>query len=173
MKSQIEYEALVENLRDGVLSINGSSQIVYANKSAGDIFGYVQSELVGQIMTTLMPEKYRPMHLAGMKHFLETGEAKVIGKTVELEGLKKNGDIFPIELSISQATKIGGDYLFTALIRDITMRKKISGNLDKTNRELGEKLEEMEKTYRIMIGREKRIVELKEELEALKQKIPK
>lgn len=173
MKKGIDYGSLVENLRDGVISIDESSHIVFVNKSAGELFGYPPLEMVGMSLTDLMPEKFRVQHRAGMKRFLETGEAKVIGKTVELEGLRKDGKIFQIELSISQALKIEKDYLFTALIRDISERKGIAEHLEKTNKNLTEKIEEMEKLHKVMMGREQRIVELKEKLEALKQKIPK
>lgn len=173
MKTEVDYKSLVSNLRDGVLSINEASHIVYANESAYKLFNYSPPELIGMDLTLLMPQNFRPMHKAGMKRFLETGEAKVIGRVVELQGLKKGGETFHIELSISQALKSEEGYLFTALIRDINDRKKIEADLLQSNKDLKEKIEEMEKMYRIMMGREKKVLELKEEIEKLKQQLKK
>lgn len=173
MKTEVDYKSLVSNLRDGVLSINETSRIVYANESAYKLFNYSPPELIGTDLTLLMPENFRPMHKAGMKRFLETGEAKVIGRVVELQGLKKGGGTFHIELSISQALKSPEGYLFTALIRDISGRKKTEENLVQSNKDLTEKIEEMETMHRIMMGREKKILELKEEIVKLKQQMKK
>ena len=68
-----------------------------------------------------MPEAYRDRHLAGMNRYNRTHKAKVLGDTVELKGLRKNGEIFPIELSLS-TYESGMDRYFTGIIRDISSK---------------------------------------------------
>ena len=74
-------------------------------------------------VSTIVPEKYREAHKKGLKRFLETGESRVQGQIIEYEGLKKSGEVFPLELALNNFT-LGGVIHFTAMIRDITERKK-------------------------------------------------
>ena len=77
---------------------------------------------MGQRITIIMSEKYRDRHEQGMRRFQETGQARVIGHIVELEGLHKNGEEFPIELSLSTWTE-NGEQFFNGIVRDISQRK--------------------------------------------------
>jgi len=87
------------------------------------MFGYREDEITGEFLEVLMPERYREQHRAGFERFRMTGRAQLIGKTVEFEGLRKDGTIFPIELSLASWTSGDGTY-FTGVIRDMTERKR-------------------------------------------------
>jgi light-regulated signal transduction histidine kinase (bacteriophytochrome) len=82
-----------------------------------------------------MPERYRDLHRQGIVRYAATQEARVVGRTVELEGRRKDGKEFPIELSLA-AARIGAGTAFTGIIRDITDRKRIEQKLRETNAEL-------------------------------------
>ncbi len=70
-----------------------------------------------------MPERYREPHTKGLERYSQTGEARVIGQTVELEGLRKDGRSFPLDLAISEV-RLENRILFTGILRDITERKR-------------------------------------------------
>jgi light-regulated signal transduction histidine kinase (bacteriophytochrome) len=82
----------------------------------------------GGRLTTLMPERFQEAHRAGLARYLTTGEAHVIGKTVELAGRRKDGSEFPLELSLASWGQ-GPHVAFTAIIRDITARKEAEDTL--------------------------------------------
>ncbi|TET52936.1 MAG: PAS domain S-box protein, partial [Actinobacteria bacterium] len=106
-----------------IIYINPKSTITFWNKAAEKIFGYLENEVLGNDVTILMPERYKTLHKKGMKRYLTTGKTKYIGKPIELEGLRKNGEEFSLELSVS-TWKIAGTKNFTAILRDISERKE-------------------------------------------------
>ena len=95
------------------------------NRGAERIFGYTEAEVVGKPLSMLMPERFRPMHDAGIKRVVDGGVAasKLIGETVEVVGLRKDGREFPLELSLATWDTPNGRF-FSGIIRDITERKK-------------------------------------------------
>jgi len=107
---------------DGIILIDSTNRIVECNPSVERMFGYPEGELCGTDIAALMPERYRQAHRAGIKRFLETGKSSLQKKVIELEGLRKNGEAFPIELAIDNF-KVDGEVYFTGTIRDITERK--------------------------------------------------
>jgi len=107
---------------DGIILIDSRGRIMECNPSAEKMFGYSEGELAGAEITALMPERYREAHLSGVKRFLDSGVGRIQKKVVELEGLRKNGEVFPIELAIDHFT-VDGAVHFTGTIRDITERK--------------------------------------------------
>ena len=93
------------------------------NPEVERIFGYTADELLNQSLTILMPEDYRSAHQAGMQRYLSSGIPRVLGKRLELEGRRKDGEVFPLELYISE-TLFTDQHIFTASMRDITQRKE-------------------------------------------------
>ncbi|HET6330745.1 MAG TPA: PAS domain S-box protein, partial [Holophagaceae bacterium] len=122
--SEHRFRTLAESASDAIISTDERGKIVYWNSAAESIFGHKVEEAVGQAVSLIVPQGFRPAHSAGMARYLATGEAHVIGRVVELEGLHKNGHTFPIELSLS-AWEQGTERYFTALIRDTTIRTKL------------------------------------------------
>ena len=118
-----EIRALVENIPDGIVALDQNAKIVSFNPAAETIFGYSVEEVVGENITILMPESYRKKHTSSFKRYLQTGEAKLIGKgSIELEGLHKSGSRFPISLALSEY-QVNDKSYFTGIVRDITERK--------------------------------------------------
>lgn len=149
-ESEEKFRNLAEAANDAILSANSCGKIVYFNPAAERIFSYSPTEIIGQPLTILMPERFRDPHRQGLDRFLRTGEARVIGKTVELAGRRKDGTEFPLELSLS-SWKTREDTFFTAILSDITERKK------------------SEKALKHQEARERRSVELKRSNDELQQ----
>jgi PAS domain S-box-containing protein len=134
-ESEERIRGLVETSTDAIISANEEGRITLWNKAAEKIFGYSEGEALGKPLTLIMPEEYRERHGRGFKHYLETGETRVIGKTVELEGLRKDGTKFPLELSLSDMRR-DERHIFTAVIRDITERKGLVEEIKQHHEEL-------------------------------------
>ena len=128
---RIEYSKIIGNRRlvsitesatDAIIVANEKSHIVLWNKSASKMFGHSSSEAIGQPLNIIMPKQYWEAHNKGMARFVATGNKTAIGKTIEIVGQKKDGTIFPIELSLS-TWKEDGLMFFAGIVRDITVRK--------------------------------------------------
>lgn len=115
------FEAAVSSSLDAVLVIDTFGKIIEFNGAAETVFGYTRDEALGGDMADLIvPEHLRDMHRKGMTRYLETGEQKVIGAgRVRLEGMRKSGELFPVELSIS-LSEAEGERVFVSFLRDIT-----------------------------------------------------
>lgn len=140
--SEERFRGIAEAAYDAIISADSRGNITYFNHGAERMFGYRGSELMGQPLSLLMPERLHHAHHEGLKRFLSTGKARVIGKTVELVGTRRDGNDFPLELSLS-TWKIDEGVFFTAILRDITERKraeeevrKINAQLEAANKEL-------------------------------------
>lgn len=141
-ESEIKYRQIHTNSFDGIIIANTGDNVIEVNPKAEIIFGYKTGEMVGLKIENLMPERFRKSHLAGMKRFLETGKGKYLGTLLELEGLRKNGDIFPIELIVNSFT-VNENIYFTGNIRDITERKLAEKTLKNERQKLFTLLEEL------------------------------
>lgn len=122
INSEKKFRAVTDSTADAIVSIDSQGHIVFWNRSASKIFGYGDEEIRGCNLTCLMPEKFRELHNNGLARLLQTGEKRVIGKTVELVGLRKSGEEFPLELTLSMWEK-EEEILFTGTLRDISQRK--------------------------------------------------
>ena len=120
--SEEKFRSLAETANDAIVSADSQGNIAYFNRAAERIFGYFSKEIVGQPLTVLMPERFRNLHRQGVDRFLRTGDTRVIGKTVELAGRRRDGTEFPLELSLSSCKTSDGIF-FTGILSDITERK--------------------------------------------------
>ncbi|MHB0927146.1 MAG: PAS domain-containing protein [Gallionellaceae bacterium] len=123
-ESEQHFRAVTESANDAIITGTGAGNIVGWNAAAERLFGYTEAEIIGQPLTLLMPERFRNLHSAGLARVVAGGAPHVIGKTVELAGLRKDGSEFPLEFSLAQWQAADGQF-FTAIIRDITERKRI------------------------------------------------
>ena len=114
--------AVLETAVDGIITIDEHGIIESVNAATERIFGYSESELVGQPIELLMPEPYRSRHAGYMRAYLETGVRRIIGIGREVEALRRDGTTFPADLAISEFES-GGNRLFTGILRDLTARK--------------------------------------------------
>src|SRR5215212_3453768 len=118
------HRAVVDAALDAIVTMSADGLIRSFNHSAELIFGYTAEEAIGQRLDMLMPERFRKQHRAGLRRYLNTGEAHAIGQPrLELAGRRKDGTEFALELSISE-TREGEDILFIGIVRNVTERKK-------------------------------------------------
>ena len=103
-----------------VIDANGAIRSV--NNATERLFGYAVAELIGQNVKILMPEPYAGEHAAYLANYLRTGRKKIIGIGREVVGRRKDGSIFPMDLSVGEARERGA-FIFVGIIRDITDRK--------------------------------------------------
>ena len=116
------YRAIVQAAQDAIILGDQEGNVLSWNGAAQDMFGYTAEEVVGQSLSLLMPDRYRQAHQQGLERIRSTGEMRVVGKTVELHGLRKGGEEFPIELSLSRSVETE-EVFYCGIIRDISDRK--------------------------------------------------
>ena len=121
--SEEKFRSVVQTANDAIVTADGHGSITDFNRGAEAIFGYSAREVIGKPLTVLMPDRFKEPHQRGFGRYLETGEAHVIGKTVELAAKRKDGTEFPIELSLS-SWKTRAGHFFTGVLSDITERKR-------------------------------------------------
>ncbi|MCX7143649.1 MAG: PAS domain S-box protein [Proteobacteria bacterium] len=121
------HRAITQTATDAIIAADAAGAIVAWNPAATRIFGYAEAEVIGQPITLLMPQRYRDLHQGGMRKVAE-GEQHALFRTLELHGLTKAGEEFPLELSLSCWESAEGVF-FTSIIRDITERKRAEAAL--------------------------------------------
>jgi PAS domain S-box-containing protein len=114
---------LVETAPDAIALADSRGTIILWNKAAQALFGYTEPEAVGQPLTLIMPARYHEAHAKGLERVRASGRSRLAGKPIELQGLKKDGSEFPVELSLGMWNTPQGPF-FSGIIRDITERKK-------------------------------------------------
>ena len=117
------FETVAESANDAIVSAEEDGRIAFWNERARTMFGYEPEDILGRELATLMPERLRDDHRRGFARYLETGRAHVIGRTVELVGLRSDGTEFPLELSLGEWRR-GERRAFTGVIRDLGERKR-------------------------------------------------
>ncbi|GAX62143.1 signal transduction histidine kinase [Candidatus Scalindua japonica] len=127
-RSETKYSNLIETAQDAIVC-DLDQVITVWNKSAERLFGYSKEEIIGRPVSILIPEKYKKEHREGIERFLKTGESRIMGKTVELTGMTKEGIEVPLELSLTHQKIDNRQYFFTAIVRDITGRKEVMSAL--------------------------------------------
>lgn len=126
--------AILENVVDGVITIDQSGIIDTFNPAAETIFGYREVEVRGKSINMLIPEPHRSRHDGYLERYLTSGNSQVIGYVREVTGLRKDGTIFPIDIAVSEFF-IGDRRMFTGIIRDITERKLQEKEIARINRQ--------------------------------------
>ncbi len=122
--SEAYLAAVLETAVDGIIIINRRGLIHSVNRAACRIFGYNPDETIGRNVSMLMPSPYREQHNHYISRYLKTGDAHIIGIGREVQGLRKDGSLFPIDLAISEV-RTNGDISFVGIIRDISERKEM------------------------------------------------
>lgn len=117
-------KSVVDNIHDGIVTINHLGIIQSANPAVLKLFDYTSEQLVGHNVNCLIPEPEKSRHDQIISDYLITKKAKIIGIGREVKAIKHNGDIFSIELQISQFT-INDSIIFLGTIRDITRQKEV------------------------------------------------
>ncbi len=121
--SELRFRSVVESANDAIILADENARIMLWNKGAENIFQYREDEILGFPIELLLPERYRDSQRVGFERFRLSGKFSIVGKRVELEGLRKDGSDFPLELSLASWSANEGTF-FTAVIRDITERRR-------------------------------------------------
>jgi len=128
LESEVRLTSVVQSAVDAIILADNNGNVVSWNKAAATTFGYREQEMVGKPLTQLIPERYREAHRRGLERVRSTGESRLVGQTVELQGLRKDGSEFPLELSLA-TWKTKGENYFSGIIRDISDRKRADNRL--------------------------------------------
>ena len=129
--SQNLFKSVIESALDAMIIADGESIIVEWNRKAEIIFGWTREEALGQRLSDLIiPHQYRNAHNTGMSHYHATGHGPVMNKAFEIQGLRKSGEVFDIELYITQV-QIDNQIVFSSFIRDITIPKQLAEDLER------------------------------------------
>lgn len=121
-ESEARMRAIFETAVDAIITIDERGIMERLNPAAQALFGYSEAEAAGQNVSILMPAPHRARHDGYLEHYLDTGEKKIIGKGREVEGLRRDGTLFPMDLTVTEM-RLGNRRMFTGMVRDITARK--------------------------------------------------
>lgn len=123
-ESEQRMRSILETAVEGIVTIDERGIVESLNPAACRIFGYTPKEVVGQNVSLLMPAPYRENHDSYIGNYIRTGQAKIIGIGREVIGRRKDGSVFPMELSISEV-RLADRRLFTGFVRDISERRQL------------------------------------------------
>lgn len=158
------FESVLAAASDAIVTVDERQQVLLFNRQAEAIFGYRAPEMIGKPLDCLIPARFRAAHRSHVAKFAaEPVARRDMGERPELRGLRKNGEEFPIEATLSKL-ELDGRRLFTAIVRDVTERKRLEAAL-------GQRLLELEQFKAVTIERENRMIELKEEVNRLSRQL--
>ncbi len=127
-QSAARLRAVVDTAVDGVILIDARGHVMMFNPACERLFKYTASEVIGNNVKMLMPGHYREEHDGYIDNFHRTGERKIIGIGREVQGRRKDGSTFPMDLSVGEA-KQDGETIFVGVIHDLTDRKRTEEQL--------------------------------------------
>ena len=160
IKSERKNKAMSQAVDDALVMINGKGKVMFWNQAAVNLFGYTAEEAMGMDFHKMaVPEAERVKSMAGLERFSRTGEGAVIGSGLQVRAKNRKGEEFPVEVSIS-AFQVDDEWFAVGTVRDITDRKK-------AEEELQQNLEDLERFSSMVIGREEKMIQLKEEINEL------
>jgi len=159
LEEKNKADAILRASTNGIVTINEKGLVETFNPAAEKIFGYALDEVAGKNVSLFMPDEHADKHDTYLDNYLQTGIKKVIGKRVEVTAKRKNGELFPAEIGISEVL-LKDAKLFTAIINDITERRR-------AEEELQQRMEELERFNQITVNRELKMIELKEKINDL------
>jgi PAS domain S-box-containing protein len=134
--SQAQFAGIIAISSDAIVSVDEEQRIVLYNHGAEQIFGHAAGEVLGQPIEILIPERFRDAHHLHVRRFAaEPVAARRMGERQQIMGLRKSGETFPADASISKLD-VGGQRIFTAVLRDVTERVRAEQELERSNAEL-------------------------------------
>jgi two-component system sensor kinase FixL len=120
--------SIVESAVDGIVVINARGEIEAFNQAAERLFGFTRGEAIGRNVSMLMPAPFDTEHDRYIERYLQTGEAKIIGKGREVTGRRKDGSTFPLHLSVGEMS-VSGRRMFIGILHDLTTRVEMEAQL--------------------------------------------
>ena len=122
VEQEARLRAVLDTAVDGIITIDERGTIESFNQAAEKLFGFAAHETIGQNISMLMPSPHREAHDRYLANYRDTGERKIIGIGREVLGLRKDGTLFPVGLTVNEA-QLAGRRIFTGFVRDLTRRK--------------------------------------------------
>lgn len=144
-QSELKFRSIVQSANDAIILADTTGNIIGWNTGAQAIFGYQEEELLGQPLQRIMPPRYRAAHEHGFNRLQATGIPHLIGQTVEIHGLRKDGTEFPLELALTTWSSEAGTF-YSGIIRDITERKRAEEERQRLFEQVQRNLEETQRT---------------------------
>ena len=147
-QSEQRNRLVVDTALDSVITIDTDGRITSWNAQAETTFGWEAAEVLGKSLgDTIVPQQHRKAHRRGIRRYLNTGKSRILGERLEITALRRDGEEFPIELSISPAI-LGKTTYFSAFIRDITAQKQAEAERELAQTQLQEAKEAAEAANR-------------------------
>jgi PAS domain S-box-containing protein len=131
--SERRFEEVIEHATDGMVLMDRDGRLSYVNRSAEKMFGWPRAELIGKPLAVLIPERRRREWEEDLARSLAPGEGPVLGGVQPLEGLRRDGSVFPLECSVS-VYREEGDVVVLAVLRDVTEQRALTANLMQVDR---------------------------------------
>lgn len=138
---EARYRALTESATDAIVSADAHGRIIYWNHAAESIFDYTSAEVLGQPLALLTPASLVAVSLESLRYLDAGYAARRGGRTIELEGVRRDRTVFPMEISVSEWSD-GPERVFTAIIRDISRRKLTEAALRESERRFRDVVEQ-------------------------------
>lgn len=157
-ESEARFRAVTQSAHDAIISADSAGKIIHWNQGAQTIFGYSAAEVLGKPLTILMPQRYREAHRQGLARAHQTGTVHLVGTTVEVNGLRKDGREFPMDLSLSVWDTRQGKF-FSGIARDITVRKRAEEQLRLQNTHLIEFAESERRAHNALKSTQSQLVQ--------------
>jgi len=132
-KNEEQFASVIKTANDAIICIDARGSVTTWNRKAQEMFGYTERESLGQNITMIMPERFHQTHAIGIGRHQAAGQSRLIGKTVEMPAAGKNGAEFPVELT-KAPWEADGQRQYTAIIRDISDRKRMVEQIRKTQK---------------------------------------
>jgi PAS domain S-box-containing protein len=134
--------ALLESAPDGIVVVDGRGTIVLVNNQAQRMFGYEESELIGQSVELLLPDHLRGSHAAHRHEYMQSPVTRPMGIGLSLSGRRRDGSELAVEISLSPMATPDG-VLVTAVVRDVTERRRIEDRVRRLNEDLARRVAEL------------------------------
>ncbi|PWW02160.1 PAS domain S-box-containing protein [Hoeflea marina] len=122
--SEARLAAVIDNAVEGIVTIDRKGIIQSVNRACERMFGYRSREMIGQNVKMLMPQHYSGQHDTYLKNYSRTGQARIIGIGRSVEGLRKDGSVFPLDLSVARIELADG-VIYSGILRDISERQNL------------------------------------------------
>lgn len=148
--SEARTRAILESSLDAIVTMDQKGIVTEWNGAAERIFQWSREQAVGRLLGELIvPVRLRAAHQEGIARYLATGEARVLGRRIEIQGLRRDGSEFPVELTIARIDSPGsahGSSGFSGMMRDITARLEAESALNERRAELARAVEALERS---------------------------
>jgi PAS domain S-box-containing protein len=146
--NQNMYEILFESIQEGLIVVNNQGEIIDNNSTAERLFGYAEKELFGEKIEILVPTSSRGDHVHRREKYSERPEKRTMGSAIKLSGQRKDGSVFPVEVSLNPIQKKDKESFVVALVSDVTIRRAAEDELYLMTESLEEKVKDRTRELR-------------------------